>query len=105
MICSNADDAAVQYFGASLQFKKPVVLTETGNAGHNWDPVSHLRMRIRSWVAFFKGKHALPPMLRRYIDAYVIHHMRTPTMHPCTQHRRYVDVVEHVWKPKLSSLR
>ena len=50
-----ADDAAVEYFDSGLQYKKPVVLTESGNAAHNWDPVSHLRMRIRSWVSFFKG--------------------------------------------------
>jgi hypothetical protein len=50
-----ADDAAVEYFDSSLRYEKPVVLTESGNAAHNWDPMSHLRMRIRSWVAFFKG--------------------------------------------------
>ena len=50
-----ADDAAAEFFDSSLQYEKPVVLTESGNGAHNWDPASHLRMRIRSWVSFFKG--------------------------------------------------
>ena len=29
--------------------------TESGNRAHNWDTDSHTRMRIRSWVSFFKA--------------------------------------------------
>jgi hypothetical protein len=32
---------------------KPVIVGEQGNAGHNWDPTSALRMRLRAWTAFF----------------------------------------------------
>jgi hypothetical protein len=32
---------------------KPVLVDEQGNAGMNWDPTSGLRLRIRSWTAFF----------------------------------------------------
>merc|ERR1712032_968057 len=39
----------------SLSANKPVYFTESGNAGHNWDVDSHVRMRIRTWTAFFKG--------------------------------------------------
>jgi outer membrane protein assembly factor BamB len=34
---------------------KPVVFSEQGNLKSNWDPFSGLRMRLRSWAAFFKG--------------------------------------------------
>jgi len=37
---------------------KPVIVGEQGNAGHNWDPTSALRMRLRAWTAFF-GEGAL----------------------------------------------
>lgn len=39
----------------SLLGKKPVYLTETGNLYHNWDPDSHVRMRMRTYTALFKG--------------------------------------------------
>jgi hypothetical protein len=32
---------------------KPVIVGEQGNKGHNWDDRSALRMRLRSWTAFF----------------------------------------------------
>jgi hypothetical protein len=35
------------------QSGKPVIVGEQGNAGHNWDPRSALRMRLRAWTAFF----------------------------------------------------
>jgi Domain of unknown function (DUF5060)/Protein of unknown function (DUF4038) len=33
--------------------QKPVIFGEQGNSGQNWDERSALRMRIRSWTAFF----------------------------------------------------
>jgi uncharacterized protein (TIGR03437 family) len=35
------------------QIQKPIIFSEQGNTGQNWDPDSALRMRIRSWTAFF----------------------------------------------------
>jgi Domain of unknown function (DUF5060) len=32
---------------------KPTLVDEQGNSGQNWDPSSALRLRIRSWIAFF----------------------------------------------------
>lgn len=32
---------------------KPIIFGEQGNSDQNWDPRSALRMRIRSWTAFF----------------------------------------------------
>jgi hypothetical protein len=33
---------------------KPVIVGEQGNTGMNWDPLSSLRMRIRTWTALFQ---------------------------------------------------
>ena len=33
---------------------KPVIVGEQGNTGMNWDPLSGLRMRIRTWTALFQ---------------------------------------------------
>ena len=33
---------------------KPVIVGEHGNRGMNWDPLSGLRMRIRTWTALFQ---------------------------------------------------
>lgn len=35
------------------RFAKPTLVDEQGNSGHNWDPTSAVRMRLRAWVAFF----------------------------------------------------
>ena len=35
------------------RFGKPTLVDEQGNAGHNWDPTSAVRMRLRAWTAFF----------------------------------------------------
>jgi len=35
------------------RFGKPTLVDEQGNAGHNWDATSALRMRLRAWTAFF----------------------------------------------------
>lgn len=32
---------------------KPTLVDEQGNIGRNWDPTSGVRMRLRSWTAFF----------------------------------------------------
>ncbi len=32
---------------------KPTLVDEQGNTGHNWDPESAVRMRLRAWTAFF----------------------------------------------------
>jgi hypothetical protein len=32
---------------------KPTLIDEQGNASHNWDPRSAVRMRLRLWTAFF----------------------------------------------------
>lgn len=34
---------------------KPAIVGEQGNSGQNWDDRSALRMRLRSWTAFFSG--------------------------------------------------
>ncbi|MBI3962955.1 MAG: DUF5060 domain-containing protein [Deinococcus sp.] len=34
-------------------FGKPVIFGEQGNSEQNWDPRSALRLRLRSWTAFF----------------------------------------------------
>jgi hypothetical protein len=36
------------------QAGKPVIVSEQGNTGMNWDPRSGLRMRIRTWTALFQ---------------------------------------------------
>ena len=51
----SADTAMAEASRRALSNGKPVYFTESGNGGHNWDPQSHLRMRIRSWVSFFEG--------------------------------------------------
>ena len=35
------------------RYGKPTLVDEQGNADHNWDPTSALRMRLRAWTAFF----------------------------------------------------
>lgn len=39
----------------SLSAKTPVCITETGNLYHDWDGDSHVRMRMRTYTALFKG--------------------------------------------------
>jgi hypothetical protein len=34
-------------------YGKPTLVDEQGNSGHNWDPTSAVRMRLRVWTAFF----------------------------------------------------
>jgi hypothetical protein len=49
------DKAMVDQAQNQLAAGKPVYFTETGMVHHNWDPESHILMRIRSWTAFFRG--------------------------------------------------
>jgi hypothetical protein len=39
--------------------RKPIIFGEQGNSGQNWDPLSSLRARIRSWTAFFDEGHLI----------------------------------------------
>jgi hypothetical protein len=43
---------------SARRYGKPTLVDEQGNAGHNWDPTSGVRMRLRVWTAFF-GEAAL----------------------------------------------
>jgi hypothetical protein len=49
------DKAMVDQAQNQLAAGKPVYFTETGMVHHNWDPESHILMRIRSWTAFFEA--------------------------------------------------
>ena len=55
----NSDKAMADVTAQHLANGKPVYFTETGNEGHNWDPDSHTRMRLRSWAAFFSSASLL----------------------------------------------
>ena len=48
-----SDKITWDLFNQWKQPGKPVIVGEQGNAGHNWDPTSALRMRLRAWTAFF----------------------------------------------------
>lgn len=48
-----SDVAAVQQIERWKDFRKPIIFGEQGNDGSNWDERSALRMRLRSWTAFF----------------------------------------------------
>src|SRR5262249_62326430 len=51
----DADRVAWQHLRGEQErrFGKPTLVDEQGNAGHNWDPTSAVRMRLRAWTAFF----------------------------------------------------
>ena len=38
---------------AARRYGKPTLVDEQGNDGHNWDPRSATRLRLRAWTAFF----------------------------------------------------
>lgn len=48
-----SDSDTWQRMAAWKQSGKPVIVGEQGNLGHNWDPTSAVRMRLRAWTAFF----------------------------------------------------
>lgn len=48
-----SDKVTVQQIVEWKPYGKPIIFGEQGNSDQNWDPTSALRMRIRSWTAFF----------------------------------------------------
>src|SRR5258708_585059 len=48
-----SDSLTQQKINAWKAYGKPVVVGEQGNQGANWDVGSALRMRLRTWAAFF----------------------------------------------------
>jgi hypothetical protein len=48
-----SDQVCAHRILAEKQWNKPVLFGEQGNTGQNWDPKSGLRMRLRTWAAFF----------------------------------------------------
>ena len=48
-----SDTRTVQKINAEKPNNKPIIFGEQGNSVQNWDSLSALRMRIRSWTAFF----------------------------------------------------
>lgn len=49
-----SDLRTAQRIGQAKHWGKPVVFGEQGNVVQNWDERSGLRMRLRSWTAFFE---------------------------------------------------
>jgi hypothetical protein len=49
----DSDSNTFNRFRAWKADGKPVIVGEQGNAGHNWDSGSGVRMRLRIWTAFF----------------------------------------------------
>lgn len=49
-----SDTLIAQAIARHKRYGKPVVFAEQGNAGQNWDTRSFLRLRLRSWTAFFE---------------------------------------------------
>lgn len=51
----DADLVAWQHLRSepARRYGKPTLVDEQGNAGHNWDPTSAVRLRLRAWTAFF----------------------------------------------------
>ncbi len=48
-----SDERAWSEITNKKSWNKPIIFGEQGNSVQNWDPLSALRMRIRSWTAFF----------------------------------------------------
>ena len=48
-----SDTRTIQKIDAEKPNNKPIIFGEQGNSVQNWDSLSALRMRIRSWTAFF----------------------------------------------------
>lgn len=49
-----SDLRVVQQAAQWKQAGKPVIFGEQGNTGMNWDPLSGMRMRLRTWTALFQ---------------------------------------------------
>jgi hypothetical protein len=52
-----SDTRTIEKINAERYGNKPIIFGEQGNSGQNWDPLSSLRARIRSWTAFFNEGH------------------------------------------------
>ncbi|MBI3360300.1 MAG: DUF5060 domain-containing protein [Chloroflexi bacterium] len=51
----DADRVAADKIAEQQQrWRKPIVFSEQGNSGVNWDPTSATRMRLHAWTAFFE---------------------------------------------------
>lgn len=50
---SDSDVNVINQLKKFINYNKPVIFSEQGNATENWDPTSPIRMRIRLWTAFF----------------------------------------------------
>lgn len=48
-----SDTRTAEMIDSGRRWRKPVIFGEQGNTSQNWDERSALRMRIRSWTAFF----------------------------------------------------
>src|SRR6185436_5035195 len=48
-----SDTRTAQKINDQRWSSKPIIFGEQGNSVQNWDPLSSLRARIRSWTAFF----------------------------------------------------
>ncbi|HEV8247490.1 MAG TPA: DUF5060 domain-containing protein [Polyangiaceae bacterium] len=54
-----SDTRTIEMIGAQRWANKPIIFGEQGNSVQNWDPLSSLRARIRSWTAFFNEGHLI----------------------------------------------
>jgi hypothetical protein len=54
-----SDTRTVEKIELLRRWGKPIVFGEQGNSVQNWDPLSSLRARIRSWTAFFDEAHLI----------------------------------------------
>jgi len=52
---ATSDIAIADQIDREKQWGKPIVFSEIGNQGINWDKHSALRMRLKLWTGFFKG--------------------------------------------------
>lgn len=51
---SDSDTKTAQHINQYESYAKPVVIAEQGNKDSNYDSTSAIRMRIRTWTAFFE---------------------------------------------------
>jgi hypothetical protein len=54
-----SDTRMVQKINEQRSYKKPIIFGEQGNSVQNWDTLSGLRARIRSWTSFFNEGHLI----------------------------------------------
>lgn len=58
-IAEVSDKVVSDYVNTFADSDKPVVFGEQGNATHNWDRMSALRMRVRIWTSFFNQAYII----------------------------------------------